>query len=94
MIKTRQRHGMYGGGVRSLADVAPAAFVGALCRAVPTLLDRRDEEFNVKEKMTRRSDFITVDLPRDPLASLGVTGTLDRINMSDRTAMHFVSSIL
>ena len=54
----------------------------------------RDEEFNVKEKMARRSDFITVDLPRDPLASLGVTGTLDRINMSDRTAMHFVSSIL
>ena len=38
---------MYGGAVRSLEDMAPAAFLGALCRAVPAFLDHRDEEFNV-----------------------------------------------
>eukprot|EP00973_Karenia_brevis_P031582 4355752-Karenia_brevis.AAC.1 len=31
---------MYGGGVRCSADVAPAAFIGALCRTVPRMLDR------------------------------------------------------
>eukprot|EP00973_Karenia_brevis_P017792 2444091-Karenia_brevis.AAC.1 len=31
---------MYGGGVRCSADVAPAAFLGALCRTVPRMLDR------------------------------------------------------
>ena len=31
---------MFGVGVRSLADVAPAAFLGALSRTVPTFLDR------------------------------------------------------
>ena len=39
---------MYGGGIRSLEDVAPAAFIGALCRAVPEFLDRRREDFSVQ----------------------------------------------
>ena len=56
--------------------------------------DNRDEEFNIKEKQARRSDFITVELPRDPLRNLDTTGTLDRTNMSNRTAMQVVSSIL
>ena len=33
---------MYGGGLRCLADVASAAFVGNLCQAVPALIDRAD----------------------------------------------------
>ena len=39
---------MYGGGIKSLEDVAPAAFIGALCRAVPEFLDRRREDFSVQ----------------------------------------------
>ena len=39
---------MYGGGIRSLGDVSPAAFIGALCRAVPEFLDRRREDFSVQ----------------------------------------------
>eukprot|EP00973_Karenia_brevis_P001405 190683-Karenia_brevis.AAC.1 len=31
---------MYGGGMRSCADMAPAAFIGAVCRVVPRMLDR------------------------------------------------------
>eukprot|EP00973_Karenia_brevis_P005671 774339-Karenia_brevis.AAC.1 len=30
---------MYGGGMRSCADLAPAAFVGAVCRVLPRMLD-------------------------------------------------------
>ena len=55
---------------------------------------RRDDEFNIKEKQAKRSDYITVELPRDPMRNLDTTGTLDRTNMSDRTAMQVVSSIL
>ena len=32
--------------------------------------NRRDEEFNIQEKQARRSYYITVELPRDPLGSL------------------------
>ena len=39
---------MYGGGIRSLEDVSPAAFIGALCRAVPEFLDRGREDFSVQ----------------------------------------------
>ena len=39
---------MYGGAIRSLEDVAPAAFLGALCRAAPALIDRRDGGFNLQ----------------------------------------------
>ena len=60
----------------------------------PVKVNRRDEEFNIKEKQAKRSDYITVELPRDPLGNLDVTGTLDRTNMSNRTAMQVVSSIL
>ena len=56
--------------------------------------NRRDEEFNIQEKQARRSDYITVELPRDPLGSLDVTGTLDRNNISNRMAMQVVSSVL
>ena len=31
---------MYGGGVRSLVELAPAAFVSTVCKALPTFLDR------------------------------------------------------
>eukprot|EP00973_Karenia_brevis_P069999 9732794-Karenia_brevis.AAC.1 len=31
---------MFGGGLRSCADLAPAAFMGTLCRTVPCMLDR------------------------------------------------------
>ena len=55
---------------------------------------RTDEEFNIQEKQARRSNFVTVDLPRDPLASLEVTGALDRSNISNRTAMQVFSSVL
>lgn len=34
---------MFGGGIRSLADVAPAAFVATACRALPSMLDRTTE---------------------------------------------------
>ena len=54
----------------------------------------RDEEFNIEEKKTRKSDYYSVDLPRDLLASLEVTGTLYRSNISDRTAMQVISSVL
>ena len=36
----------YGGGLRSLVDVAPAAFVGTLCRAAPHFANRRDDDWN------------------------------------------------
>ena len=36
----------YGGGIRSLADVAPAAFVRTLCRVAPFVADRRDGDWN------------------------------------------------
>ena len=39
---------MYGGGIRSVVDIAPAAFVGALCSSAPLLIDRTDENWNVK----------------------------------------------
>ena len=55
---------------------------------------RTDEEFNIQEKQARRSNFVTVDLPQDPLASLEVTGALDRSNISNRTAMQVFSSVL
>ena len=37
----------FGGGIRSLADVAPAAFVGTLCKAAPLFADRRDGDWNL-----------------------------------------------
>ena len=55
---------------------------------------RRDEEFNIREKQARRSDYITVELPRDPLGSLEVTGALDRSNITNRQAMQVFSSVL
>lgn len=39
---------MYGGGIRSSLDVAPAAFIGPLCRSVPQFLDQRDQDWNVR----------------------------------------------
>ena len=54
----------------------------------------RDEEFNIQEKKGRRSDFITVELPRDPMASLDITSALDHTNINNRTAMQIVSSVL
>ena len=39
---------MYRGGIKSLEDVAPAAFISALGRAVPEFLDRRREDFSVQ----------------------------------------------
>ena len=39
---------MYGGRIRSLEDVAPAAFIGTLCCAVPEFLDRRRLDFSVQ----------------------------------------------
>ena len=56
--------------------------------------NRRDVEFNIQEKQARRSDYITVDLPRDPLGSLEVTGALDRSNITNRQAMQVFSSVL
>ena len=56
--------------------------------------NRRDEEFNIREKQARRSDYITVELPRDPLGSLEVTGALDRSNITNRQAMQVFSSVL
>ena len=56
--------------------------------------ETRDEEFNIQEKKGRRSDFITVQLPRDPMASLDVTSALDRTNITNRTAMQIFSSVL
>ena len=56
--------------------------------------DNRDEEFNIQENKDRRSDFITVELPRDPMASLDITSALDRTNIPNRTAMQIVSSVL
>ena len=35
---------MYGGGLRSCAHLAPAAFIGTLCRVVPLLADGRDTD--------------------------------------------------
>ena len=56
--------------------------------------DNRDEEFNIQENKDRRSDFITVELPRDSMASLDITSALDRTNIPNRTAMQIVSSVL
>jgi len=39
---------MYGGGMRSTQDVSSAAFVGTLCRSVPFLIDRADEQWNIR----------------------------------------------
>ena len=39
---------MYGGGIRSLVDVAPAAFVGSLCKVVPRLADAHSEDWNIQ----------------------------------------------
>ena len=36
----------------------------------PIKNNKRDEEFNIQEKQARRSYYITVELPRDPLGSL------------------------
>ena len=36
----------YGGGLRSLVDVAPAAFVGTLCRVAPLFGNRRDDDWH------------------------------------------------
>ena len=52
------------------------------------------EEFNIQENKDRRSDFITVELPRDPMASLDITSALDRTNIPNRMAMQIVSSVL
>ena len=54
----------------------------------------RKEEFNIQENKDRRSDFITVELPRDPMASLDITSALDRTNIPNRMAMQIVSSVL
>ena len=56
--------------------------------------NRRDEEFNIRENKSRRSDSITVELPRDPMASLELTSALDRTNIPNRAAMQIVSSVL
>ena len=34
---------MFGGGIRSMVDVAPAAFLGGLCRSVPSFIQRAGE---------------------------------------------------
>ena len=38
---------MYGGGLRSAADVAPAAFLGALCQTIPRMLPRTSADGDV-----------------------------------------------
>ena len=53
-----------------------------------------DKEFKIKEKQARRSNYNTVELPRDPLGSLDVTGALDMSSISNRTAMQVFSSVL
>ena len=55
---------------------------------------RRDEEFNIKEMQARRSDYVTVELPRNPMASLDITSAMDRTNITNRTAMQVISSVL
>ena len=55
--------------------------------------DESDEEFNIEEKKARRSDYVTVELPRNPLASLEVTSSLDRSNISNRKAMQVFSAV-
>ena len=39
---------MFGGGLRSVVDIDPAAFVGTLCRSAPLLVDRAHENWNVQ----------------------------------------------
>lgn len=39
----------YGGGLRRLVDVAPAAFVGTLCRTVPTFTDSVDAQGGLRQ---------------------------------------------
>ena len=48
MARLRLPARMYGGALRSLEDVAPAAFLGALCNAAPALIDWRNDDFNVQ----------------------------------------------
>ena len=49
-------------------------------------------------RISRPGDLTTLQwrcrMPRDPLGSLDVTGTLDRNNISNRTAMQVFSSVL
>ena len=35
---------MFGGGLRSVVDVSPAAFLGTLCNTLPSMIDRINEE--------------------------------------------------
>ena len=86
---------------RKLGSSVPSSTVTSqdLCEDLsfgdsPIKDNRRDEEFNIQEKQARRSDYITVELPRDPLGSLEVTGALDRSNITNRQAMQVFSSVL
>eukprot|EP00973_Karenia_brevis_P049528 6871684-Karenia_brevis.AAC.1 len=65
---------MFGGGFRSSADVAPAAFLGALSRAIPRMLDR----------VGHQGIIVPGFLPQ--LAALLGAGSFDRDNAEVRFA--------
>ena len=77
---------MYGGGLRSAADVAPAAFLGALCQTIPRMLPRTSADGDVCPVSCRSlwtcsgQDHSTL-VPKThalPRSSAGVRGWLAR----------------
>ena len=60
---------MYGGSIRSAADVAPAAFLGTVAKVMPRMLDRRDEDFNVQPGFLQMLSGILGAASFDVLAS-------------------------
>eukprot|EP00973_Karenia_brevis_P063784 8866765-Karenia_brevis.AAC.1 len=48
---------MYGGGLRSLEHLSPAAFSATICRTVPQMVDSRNE------RGEHRSSFLNVLVP-------------------------------
>ena len=65
---------MYGGGLLSLVDVAPAAFIGTLCRTVPAFIATTDVQGTIRHGF----------LPS--LAALLGHGSLDEGNEEHRFA--------
>jgi len=68
---------MYGGGMRSLVDVTPAAFIGGMCRSLPFLLDKRDEDWNVQPGfLPQLAEVLGRDAFGDPASSTWFAGLL------------------
>ena len=53
-----------------------------------------DEDFNVKESKKRKTETVTVELPRNPWKNPETTAMMDRLKMTSSQAMGFFSSIV